>query len=231
MDGTRDPGIRSCLSGNHPNQISFTKHADHETRKDSSVLFVSFIVSRILQISADHTDTLSEAREGQIVAIQGINTLQTGDTLISPKDAYPVHFEPLKVQAPVFTVNVEAENQLQLNKLEKVLHIFEQEDPSLLVKNDEESGQLLLSGMGELHLEVLQQRLKREFSLDAYYSKMRVNYRESVRGPFSFQDTVERVVGSKKFQVSVGFEVDKSPNEQNEIVFEKTKYVIADYTI
>lgn len=231
MDGTRDPGIRSCLSRNDPNKNSFTEHANHETRKDPSVLFVYLFDSRILQVSADHTDTLNEAREGQIVAIQGINTLQTGDTLISPKDAYPVHFEPLKIQAPVFTVNVEAENQLQLNKLEKVLHILEQEDPSLLVKNDEESGQLLLSGMGELHLEVLQQRLKREFSIDAYYSKMRVNYRESVRGPLSFKDTIERVVGSKKYQVSVGFEVDKSENEQNEIVFEKTKYIAADYLI
>lgn len=168
-------------------------------------------------------DTLNEAREGQIIAIQGINSLQTGDTLISPKGAYPLHFEPLKVQDPVFTVNVEAENQLELNKLEKVLHIFEQEDPSLSVKNDEESGQLLLSGMGELHLEVLQQRLKREFSINAYYSKMRVNYRESVIGPFSFKDTIERVVGTRKYQVTVGFEVDKLPSEQNEIVFEKTK--------
>lgn len=120
-------------------------------------------------------------------------------------------------------MNVEAENQLQLNKLEKVLHIFEQEDPSLSVKTDEESGQLLLSGMGELHLEVLQQRLKREFSIDAYYSQMRVNYRESVSGPFSFRDTVERVIGTKKYQVSVGFDVDKIAGEQNDMVFEKTK--------
>ena len=63
-------------------------------------------------------------------------------------------------------MNVEAENQVQLTKLEKVLSVLAMEDPSLQVKNDEESGQLLLSGMGELHLEVLQQRLKREFGLE-----------------------------------------------------------------
>ena len=96
------------------------------------------------------------------------------------QDAPSFSLEPIRVLSPVFTVNVEAENQVQLTKLEKVLSVLAMEDPSLQVKNDEESGQLLLSGMGELHLEVLQQRLKREFGLEAYYSKMRVNYRETV---------------------------------------------------
>ena len=99
-----------------------------------------------MQVSADHTDTLDEAREGQIVAIHGLQGIQTGDTLISTANAYPFTLEPIRVSSPVFTVNVEADNQVQLAKLEKVLKVLVMEDPSLVFKNDEESGQLLLSG-------------------------------------------------------------------------------------
>ena len=106
-----------------------------------------------MQVSADHTESLDEAYEGQIIALLGLNSVRTGDTLTSAAADFTL--EPIRVLAPVFTVNVEAENQAELSKLEKVLKVMTLEDPSLVYENDEESGQLLLSGMGELHLEIL----------------------------------------------------------------------------
>ena len=97
------------------------------------------------------------------------------------------------------------------------------EDPSLVYENDEESGQLLLSGMGELHLEILQQRLKREFGLEAYYSKMRVNYRESVSEAIELGGQVDRRINNRDYSVKVGMEVEPCEAEANEVLTEKNK--------
>lgn len=177
-----------------------------------------------MQISADHTDTLNEAREGQIVALHGLQSVQTGDTLLSNQNYYPFTLEPIHIQSPVFTVNVEAENQVQLSKLEKVLKVLTMEDPSLVFKNDEETGQLLLSGMGELHLEVLQQRLKREFGLELYYSKMRVNYHETVETSFNCIQQYDREIGNHSYHIQIGFSIEPSKQEMNEISIPVKKY-------
>ena len=182
-------------------------------------------MDRIMQISADHTDSLDVVRAGQIVALHGITNVQTGDTLITPKDAPSFMLEPIHPIAPVFTVNVEAENQVQLTKLEKVLTVLSKEDPSLHVENDEESAQLLLSGMGELHLEVLQQRLKREFGLEAFYSKMRVNYRETVGEESTLTGEYDRTVNNRSYHVKVGVEVSPSMKDENEVIVDVNKYL------
>lgn len=194
------------------------------TRRSEKVLrlpFTSRVTHRIMQVSADHTESLDEAYEGQIIALLGLNTVQTGDTLTSAAADFTL--EPIRVLAPVFTVNVEAENQAELSKLEKVLQVMTLEDPSLVYQNDEESGQLLLSGMGELHLEILQQRLKREFGLEAYYSKMRVNYRESVGETIELDGTVDRRINNRDYSVKLGIEVGPSKEEANEVLTEKNK--------
>ena len=194
------------------------------TRRSEKVLrssYTSRVTHRIMQVSADHTESLDEAYEGQIIALLGLNTVQTGDTLTSAAADFTL--EPIRVLAPVFTVNVEAENQAELSKLEKVLQVMTLEDPSLVYQNDEESGQLLLSGMGELHLEILQQRLKREFGLEAYYSKMRVNYRESVGETIELDGTVDRRINNRDYSVKLGIEVGPSKEEANEVLTEKNK--------
>ena len=139
------------------------------------------------------------------------------------QDAPSFSLEPIRVLSPVFTVNVEAENQVQLTKLEKVLTVLAMEDPSLQVKNDDESGQLLLSGMGELHLEVLQQRLKREFGLEAYYSRMRVNYRETVSERIEVQGEYDRSVNTRNYHVKLGLAIGPSEKDENEIVVDQAK--------
>lgn len=194
------------------------------TRRPEKVLrwfFALSVMYRIMQVSADHTESLEEAYEGQIIALLGLNSVRTGDTLTSTAADFTL--EPIRVLAPVFTVNVEAENQAELSKLEKVLKVLTLEDPSLVYENDEESGQLLLSGMGELHLEILQQRLKREFGLEAYYSKMRVNYRESVGEAIELGGQVDRRINNRDYSVKVGMEVGPCDAEANEVLTEKNK--------
>lgn len=178
-----------------------------------------------MQISADHTDTLNEAREGQIVALHGLQGVQTGDSLLSSSNAFPLTLEPIRVLTPVFTVNVEADNQLQLSKLEKVLRVLTMEDPSLVFKNDEETGQLLLSGMGELHLEVIQQRLKREFGLELYYSKMRVNYHETIGDGFESVQQYNREINNRDYSIQIGFSVKPTSNLQPSVILQPTKYM------
>ena len=116
---------------------------------------------------------------------------------------------------------METDNQSELAKLEKILGALMQEDPSIEMKNDEESGQLLLSGMGELHLDVLRQRLKREFGMNVYFSKMRVNYRESIGENCQLSRTMDRTIGNKRYEVKIGVKVEQSLKEGNEIVIEK----------
>ena len=195
----------------------------HKQEKVLRSLSLCVITPRIMQVSADHTDSLTEAYEGQIIALLGLTSVRTGDTLLSTSGAVDFSLEPIRVLAPVFTVNVEAENQTELSKLEKGLQVMTLEDPSLVYKNDEESGQLLLSGMGELHLEILQQRLKREFGLEAYYSRMRVNYRESVGEAIDIEDHYSKQINNREYAVTLGIELAPCEEEENEIVVEKNK--------
>lgn len=194
------------------------------TRKQEKVL-------RIMQVSADHTDTLNEAREGQIVALHGLQGVKTGDTLIGSSNAFPFMLEPIHISTPVFTVNVEADNQVQMTKLEKVLQVLVMEDPSLVFKNDEESGQLLLAGMGELHLEVIQQRLKREFGLDLYFSRMRVNYHETIAEGFETTQEYNREINNRSYKIQLGFSVSQTEETENSIKIPVMKYDLTECVI
>lgn len=155
------------------------------------------------------------------MALLGLAEVRTGDTLLGGAVGAPFFFERLHLQAPVCTVNVETETQAQLAQLEQVMPVLLQEDPSLAFRVEPESGQLLLAGMGELHLEVLQQRLRREFGIDAYYSRMRVNYRETVSCAEAMEADYEREVAGKKYHVSVGLRVEPRDEEDNQILVDK----------
>ena len=93
-------------------------------------------------------------------------------------------------------------------------------------KNDEETGQLLLSGMGELHLEVIQQRLKREFGLELYYSKMRVNYHETIEEGFEAVQQYNREINNRNYAIQIGFSVQPSKGFSNSVIIQRTKYLL-----
>ncbi len=136
-------------------------------------------VGRILQMHANHREDKDSVAAGDIVAVVGLKNTTTGDTLCDP--AKPIVLEELIFPEPVIHVAVEPKTKADQDKLGKALYSLSEEDPTFRVRTDEETGQTVISGMGELHLEVLVDRMLREFSVDANVGKPQVAYRETVR--------------------------------------------------
>ncbi|MBU6514621.1 MAG: elongation factor G [Acidobacteriota bacterium] len=136
-------------------------------------------LSRLLLMHANNREDLDTIRTGDIVAAVGLKQVTTGDTL-SAVDK-PIQLENLVFPEPVIHVAVEPKTKADQDKLSKALYSLSEEDPTFRVRSDEETGQTVISGMGELHLEVLVDRMLREFAVDANVGKPQVAYRETVR--------------------------------------------------
>ncbi len=135
-------------------------------------------VGRILQMHAIKREERSEALTGDIVALIGMKGAKTGDTLCDPSD--PIALESLTFPEPVVHVAVEPRTKSDQDKMSKALASLSDEDPTFRVRTDEETGQTVISGMGELHLEILVDRMLREFRVDATVGKPQVAYRETI---------------------------------------------------
>jgi elongation factor G len=138
-------------------------------------------VGRILQMHANDRVDKDAIFAGDIMAVVGLKNTTTGDTLCDP--AHPIVLEALEFPEPVIHVAVEPKTKADQDKLSKALYSLSEEDPTFRVRSDEETGQTVISGMGELHLEVLVDRMLREFSVDANVGKPQVAYRETIRKP------------------------------------------------
>jgi elongation factor G len=138
-------------------------------------------IGRILQMHANHREDMDAAFTGDIVAIVGLKHSSTGDTLADP--ANPIILESISFPTPVISVAVEPKTKADQDKLGTGLAKLADEDPTFVVKYDDETGQTVISGMGELHLDIIVDRLRREFSVDANVGKPQVAYRESIRKP------------------------------------------------
>jgi elongation factor G len=136
-------------------------------------------IGRILQMHANHREDKEAAFAGDIVAAVGLKHTTTGDTLCDPSE--PIILESMSFPAPVISVAIEPKTKADQEKLATALQRLADEDPTFLVKNDEETGQTIISGMGELHLEVLVDRLTREFKVAANVGRPQVAYRETIR--------------------------------------------------
>jgi len=136
-------------------------------------------IGRLLQMHANTREDLDACFAGDIVAAVGLKQTTTGDTLCDPDDQ--VVLESLTFPEPVIHVAVEPKTKVDQDKLSKALYALSEEDPTFRVHSDEETGQTVISGMGELHLEVLVDRMLREFNVDANVGKPQVAYRETVR--------------------------------------------------
>jgi elongation factor G len=137
-------------------------------------------VGRILMMHANHREEVDEVYAGDIAAGVGIKQTSTGDTLCTP-DA-PVVLEAIQFPAPVVHLSIEPKTKADQEKLSVALQRLGEEDPTFQVHTEEETGQTVISGMGELHLEVIVDRLKREFNVEAGVGRPQVAYRETVRG-------------------------------------------------
>jgi len=137
-------------------------------------------IGRILMMHANEREEVSEVYAGDIAAAVGIKQVITGDTLAAP-DA-PVQLEKIEFPEPVIKVAVEPKTKVDQEKMSIALGRLAEEDPTFQVRTNEETGQTEISGMGELHLEVLVDRMKREFGVEANVGRPQVSYRETVRG-------------------------------------------------
>jgi len=149
-------------------------------------------VGKIYQMHANKREERPTAQAGDIVAVQGLKQTTTGDTLSDP--AHAVILESMTFPEPVISVAIEPKTKSDQEKLGTAIQRLAEEDPTFRVRNDEETGQTVISGMGELHLEILVDRMKREFNVEANVGRPQVAYRETIRR------TVEKVDFTHKKQ-------------------------------
>jgi elongation factor G len=136
-------------------------------------------IGRLLQMHANKRDEIEEVRAGDIAAAIGLKDTRTGDTLCD--DENPIILEAMKFPAPVIDVAIEPKTKADQDKLSIALAKLSEEDPTFRVHSDQETGQTIISGMGELHLEIIVDRMQREFSVDANIGRPQVAYRETIR--------------------------------------------------
>ena len=136
-------------------------------------------VGRMVQMHSNSRDEIKEVMAGDIAAAIGLKDVTTGETLCDPANI--VTLEKMDFPEPVISVAVEPKSKADQEKMSIALGKLAQEDPSFRVESDEESGQTIISGMGELHLDVLVDRMRREFSVEANIGKPQVAYRETIK--------------------------------------------------
>ncbi len=144
-------------------------------------------VGRLLRMYANRREPINEVRAGDIAAVLGMKSVITGDTLCDEK--HPILLEPIRFPEPVIAVAIEPKSSAEQDKLAKALQKLSEEDPTFRVRTDEATGQTLIEGMGELHLEILIDRLRREFNVHPRVGRPRVAYKETITQP------VEKVEG------------------------------------
>jgi elongation factor G len=169
-------------------------------------------VGRILMMHANHREEVEEVYAGDIAAGVGIKQTSTGDTLCAP-DA-PVVLEAIKFPEPVVHLSIEPKTKADQEKLSMALQRLGDEDPTFQVHTEEETGQTVISGMGELHLEVIVDRLRREFNVEAGVGRPQVAYRETVRGHASNVEGkfIRQTGGAGQYGV-VSIDLERAPGE------------------
>jgi elongation factor G len=173
-------------------------------------------IGRILLMHANKQEDLDAASAGEIVAVVGPRTTGTGDTLCDPKK--PIVLESMDFPEPVVSVAIEPKTKADEDKLSQSLQRLAEEDPTFVIRTDEETGQLIISGMGELHLEVLTTRLVREFGVRANVGKPMVAYRETITKAATASGQFIRQSGGKGQYGDVRLRLE--PHAEGGIVFE-----------
>ncbi|MFN3387250.1 MAG: elongation factor G, partial [Candidatus Thermochlorobacter sp.] len=152
-------------------------------------------VSRLVQMHANHREEIEEALTGDIVAAVGLKDTRTGDTLCDENK--PIVLEKMSFPEPVIQIAIEPKTKADSDKLNLSLQKLAEEDPTFRVSTDEETQQTIIAGMGELHLEIIVDRLKREFKVEANVGKPQVAYRESIRRKVEVEGKFVRQSGGK----------------------------------
>jgi len=152
-------------------------------------------ISRLVVLKADEREEVDELRAGDLGAVLGLKNTTTGDTLCNTED--PIVLETLFIPEPVISVAVEPKTKGDMEKLSKALQALSEEDPTFRVSTDQETNQTVIAGMGELHLEILVDRMLREFKVEANIGAPQVSYRETIRSSSKGEGKYARQTGGK----------------------------------
>ncbi len=179
-------------------------------------------VARLLQMHANKRERISSAGAGNLVAVVGLKDTVTGDTLCDEKD--PLVLETMEFYDPVISVAVEARTRADQDRMAFSLSKLAEEDPTFRVREDEETGQTVISGMGELHLEILVERMRAEYNVDVNVGKPQVVYRETIEGQAEKEIRFEREIQGSLQKGHVTIRVEPLPRgEGNRITVEATE--------
>ncbi|MBA3602627.1 MAG: elongation factor G [Parachlamydiaceae bacterium] len=174
-------------------------------------------ISRLLEMHANKREERDEFYTGDIAACIGLKKATTGDTLCSPD--HPLLLEKMEFPEPVISMAIEPKSKADREKLSTALSALSEEDPTFRVTTNEETGQTIIAGMGELHLEILHDRMKREFDVEANVGKPQVSYKETITLPAKAQTKFVKQSGGRGQYAHVELEIE--PNEKgkgNEVI-------------
>jgi len=158
-------------------------------------------IAQLWRVQADRREQIPEASAGDIVGVIGPRASVTGDTLCDA--AHPIVLETITFPETVISMAIEPETSLERKKLSEALEMMKRQDPTFRALESEETGQTLISGMGELHLEVIRHRLERDFNLKCRVHKPRVSYKETIGRAVTVSGTIDRQVGTQALQATV----------------------------
>lgn len=163
-------------------------------------------INRILRMHSNRSESVDAVSAGDIAVLVGFKLAQTGDTIGT--EGYQVSLEPMQFPEPVISVAIEPKTASDQDKLQKVLDQLQREDPTFTVKENKETGQLLISGMGELHLDVLVTRVVKDFNVDARIGKPQVSYRESIGKSVTHTERFHRLISGKEVNAEISLKVE-----------------------
>ncbi|MDR2864697.1 MAG: elongation factor G [Spirochaetaceae bacterium] len=166
-------------------------------------------INRILRMHSNKSEPLESLCAGDIGVFIGLKLSQTGDTVGT--EGVPLLLEKMRFPEPVISVSIEPTTMSQRDRLKEVLEILSKEDPTFTTRENEETGQLIISGMGELHLDVLVTRMTKEYKVEARVGNPQVTYRESVSAVIEHHETFSRVIAGKENTAGITLRVEPLP--------------------
>ncbi|MFP3040605.1 elongation factor G [Treponema primitia] len=166
--------------------------------------------NRILRMHSNKSEPMDELSAGDIGVIIGMKLAQTGDTIGS--EGWPVVLEKMEFPEPVISVSIEPRTMSEMDKLREILGLLSKEDPTFTTKDNPETGQLIISGMGELHLDVLVTRIIKEYNLNAKVGNPQVTYRESITRTVEHEEQFSKLMAGKENAAILRFKVEPLPS-------------------
>ncbi|MCF8309002.1 MAG: elongation factor G [Bacteroidales bacterium] len=171
-------------------------------------------ISRIMQMHANKRNPLDKLVAGDIAGVVGFKTIHTGDTLCEPDD--PILLESIAFPEPVVSIAIEPKTKADMEKLDTALAKLAEEDPTFKIRTDEQSGQTIISGMGELHIAVLLDRLKREFNVDSNQGAPQVTYKEALASTCKHHEVYKKQTGGRGKFAEIYVEIGPADDPESE---------------